>query len=214
MKILIIDDHTLYLEGIRAVLNQHLPSADIITSTTISQVSNLISSHPDIDLILLDLRMPNGGAPAVLSELREKKALIPVIIVSASESSTDVQLVMNQGAAGYLPKTTSPDELVNAIEFVLAGNIYLSPKWQSRLAEKNAPVTIDDGQTEIVLPPRLYDVLQLIEKGYSTKEVSNLLKLSENTIYGYVKDLFGKFNVSSRIELIQAAKQLNVFGFK
>ncbi len=214
MKILIIDDHTLYLEGIRAVLNQYLPSADIITTTAIIDVKNLITLHQDIDLILLDLRMPNGGAPAIFSELREKKVPIPIIIVSASESSTDVQLVMEKGAAGYLPKTTSPSELINAIETVLAGNIYLPAKWQSRLAGKNPPIVVDDGQKEISLPPRLHDVLQLIEKGYSTKEIGNFLNLSENTIYGYVKDLFSKFNVSSRTELIQTAKQLNLFGFK
>ncbi len=214
LKILIIDDHTLYLEGIRAVLNQYIPSADIITSSCINDVTALITLHIDIDLILLDLRMPNGGAPAVLAELRDKKALIPVIIVSASESSTDVQLVMEQGAAGYLPKTTSPAELVNAIEYVLAGNIYLPPKWQARLKGANSPIIVDDGQKEITLPTRLHDVLQLIEKGYTTKEIGKFLKLSENTVYGYVKDLFSKFNVSSRTELIQIAKQLNVFGFK
>jgi len=214
MKLLIIDDHTLYIEGIRAVLNQYLPSADIITTTSIDDVKNLISLHPDIDLILLDLRMPNGGAPSVLSDIREKKVLIPVLIVSASESSTDVQLVMDKGAAGYLPKTTSPSELIDAIESVLAGNIYLPTKWQSRLAGKNPPIVVDDGNKEITLPARLHDVLQLIEKGYSTKEISKFLNLSENTIYGYVKDLFSKFSVTSRTELIQTAKQLNLFGFK
>ncbi|MFW5425796.1 MAG: response regulator [Methylophagaceae bacterium] len=214
MKILVIDDHTLYLEGIRAVLNQYLPSADIITTTTISDIKNLISLHHDIDLILLDLRMPNGGAPAVLSDLREEKVLVPIIIVSASESSTDVQLVMDKGAAGYLPKTTSPSELINAIETVLAGDIYLPAKWQTRLSGKNPPIVVDNGIEEIILSARLHDVLQLIEKGYTTKEISKLLKLSENTIYGYVKDLFSKFNVSSRTELIQTAKQLNLFGFK
>jgi DNA-binding NarL/FixJ family response regulator len=214
MKLLIIDDHTLYLEGVRTILNQYLPSATIITTTNINEAKYLISLHPDISLILLDLRMPNGGAPAVLSELRENKVFIPILIISASESSTDVQLVMDLGAAGYLPKTTLPSELIEAIESVLAGNIYLPAKWQSRLAGKNPPIVVDDGQKEISLPPRLHDVLQLIEKGYSTKEIGNFLNLSENTIYGYVKDLFSKFSVSSRTELIQTAKQLNLFGFK
>ncbi len=214
MKLLLIDDHALYLEGIRAVLNQRLPSASILTATNISDVKSVIQTHPDIDLILLDLRMPNGGAPQVLDNLHNIQALIPVLIVSASESSTDVQLVLNKGAAGYLPKTTSSEELIRAIHFVLAGNIYLPTKWQTRLNGKTSPITVDDGKKEITLSPRLHDVLQLIEKGYTTREISNFLALSENTVYSYVKDLFHKFEVSSRTELIQSAKQLNLFGFK
>jgi len=214
MKLLIIDDHALYIEGVRAVLNRYLPSTDILISTDVNDVKSLISLHPDLDLILLDLRMPNGGAPAVLLEIRKSKTPIPVLIVSASESSTDVQLVMNKGAAGYLPKTTSPSELINAIKAVTAGDIYLPAKWQSRLAGKNPPIVVDDGNKEIILTARLHDVLQLIEKGFSTKEICGFLNLSENTVYGYVKDLFSKFSVSSRTELIQTAKQLNLFGFK
>ncbi len=214
MKLLLIDDHILYLEGVRSVLNQHLPSASILTTTNIDDVDSIIQSHPDIDLILLDLRMPNGGAPQVLDNIRNTKTLIPALIISASESSTDVQLMMDKGAAGYLPKTTSPSELIDAINTVLAGDIYLPSKWQARLNGNTSPIIVDDGEREISLPPRLHDVLQLIEKGYTTKEVAKLLNLSENTIYGYVKELFNKFSVSSRTELIQIAKQLNLFGFK
>jgi DNA-binding NarL/FixJ family response regulator len=122
--------------------------------------------------------------------------------------------MMNKGAAGYLPKTTSPSELIDAINTVLAGDIYLPPKWRARLNGNTSPIIVDDGEREISLPPRLHDVLQLIEKGYATKEIAKLLNLSENTIYGYVKELFNKFSVSSRTELIQMAKQLNLFGFK
>jgi len=214
MKLLIIDDHTLYIEGIRSVLKQYLPSAAVNTVTNLNEIENTLNSSSDIDLILLDLRMPNGGAPRVLTHLREQKTLVPVLIVSASESSTDVQLMMDKGAAGYLPKTTSPTELIDAINTVLAGDIYLPPKWRARLNGNNSPIIVDDGENEISLPPRLHDVLQLIEKGYTTKEIGKFLKLSENTVYGYVKELFNKFSVTSRTELIQTAKQLHLFGFK
>jgi DNA-binding NarL/FixJ family response regulator len=213
MKFLVIDDHRLYLEGIKAVLAQHLPDVMIMTSNS-TDIKSFITMHPDISLILLDLRMPDGGAPYILSELNEHKIPIPVLIVSASENSTDVQLVIDNGAAGYIPKTSSPSELIHAIRSVLAGELYLPDKWHDRIFGNSSHIFVNEAQQEILLSTRLRDVLQLIEKGYSTKEIGRLLTLSENTVYGYVKDLFAKFQVNSRTELVQAAKSLNVFGFK
>ena len=83
MKFLIIDDHILYLEGIRTIISQQFPSAEIVTCNAINKMADIFEQHLDFDLILLDLRLPGGGAPKALDNLRQEKRIIPVLIVSA-----------------------------------------------------------------------------------------------------------------------------------
>ncbi|NQY27229.1 MAG: response regulator transcription factor [Piscirickettsiaceae bacterium] len=211
MKILIIDDHQLYLEGMRTILNQLFVGSHIFAAHKISDAFDIISGHDDIDIILLDVRMPHGGAPAVLKKLCENNQAIPVLVVSASENSADVQMALSLGALGYLPKSSTSADLNFAIEMILQGNEYLPENWVDSL-KNTKTITSNDGEEKISLSPRLYEVLQLIEKGCTTPEVSHLLELSEHTVKGYIKELFSRFNVHNRTELIQTARQLHFFS--
>jgi len=213
MKILIIDDHQLYLEGMNTVLQYLFVESEIFQANTVDEAFSLISLHVDIDLILLDVRMPDGGAPSVQEKLREKNLAIPVLIISASENSADVHMSLKNGALGYLPKSSSSKELKHAIETVLEGNEYLPHNWnKSFVTSKN--ITSHNGEEKVSISPRLYDVLQLIEKGLTSREISELLELSEHTVKGYVKDLFSRFSVHNRTELIQTARQLHFFSLR
>ena len=213
MKILLIDDHQLYLEGIRVILSQFFPDSELLLANKVQQAFDCVKSQNDIDIILLDLRMPDGGAPAVFQELQNNNLAIPVLVVSASENSADVKMATNLGALGYLPKSSSPKELKLAIDTILQGQEYLPDGWYDSL-NNSKNITVNDGSEKISISPRLYDVLQLIEKGYTSPEISNVLDLSEHTIKGYIKELFSRFNVHSRTELIQTARQLNFFSLR
>jgi len=211
MKILIIDDHNLYLEGVRAVLSQLFPNCQLFLANTINDAFSLLTANNDIDIILLDLRMPNGGAPTLLSELKKKRFAIPILIVSASENSADIQMVIKLGVSGYLPKTSTSTELKLAIDTILDGEEYLPEGWGDFLT-KTQKVTSQNGLQQISVSPRLNEVLQLIEKGCTTAEIGNLMTLSEHTVKGYVKELFSRFDVHNRTELIQIARQLHFFS--
>jgi len=211
MKMLLIDDHRLYLEGIRAILDQLFPLSHIIATNKVKNALDEIKQHDDIDIILLDLRMPDGGAPAVFNWLQEQNVAIPVLVVSASENSVDVKMATNLGALGYLPKSSSSATLKLAIETILMGKEFLPDGWHDSL-NHSKNITSKDGGETISISPRLYEVLQLIEKGCSTLEISNFLDLSEHTVKGYIKELFSRFEVHSRTELIQSARQLHFFS--
>ena len=213
MKLLIIDDHALYVEGVKTILNTSLSDVEVITLDRVDEVLSLLQQHKDIDLILLDLRMPNGGGLTVLSLLKQQQLPIPTLVVSASEHFTDVQTVLNKGAMGYLPKTSDANELIFAINTLLSGETYLPPKWRKRMESNSQNIIIDTGDHEISLSPRQYEVLQLIEKGYTSKEISAVLNLSQHTISDHVKSLFIRVGVNSRTELVQVAKQLSLFSF-
>ena len=210
INILIIDDHTLYLEGIKALLSQCQPSWVVTTS---KNIRNQRQEYEGIDIILLDLRMPHGGASSVLNFLKANQIPIPVLIVSASEHSSDIQQMLSMGALGYIPKTSEIEELSTAIKSILAGDIYLPAHWAEHFSSSPETITLKNGSEYIQLSPRLYEVLQLVDKGYSNKEISTLLGLSIHTVNGYVKNLFQRISVNSRTELIHTAKSLNLFQF-
>jgi len=211
MKILFIDDHKLYLEGMRAVLTQLFPTSQVLTRDNVPGAIELIKIEKDIEIILLDLRMPNGGAPAFMKNLNTIKLAIPVLIVSASENSADVKTAFSLGSSGYLPKSATSNDLLLAIETILQGDEYLPNGWQDILNNSKS-TTINNGGIKISLSPRLLEVLQFIEKGLTTPEISHLLNLSEHTVKGYVKDLFSRFDVHNRTELIQTARHLHLFS--
>ena len=213
MKLLLIDDHKLYLEGVRAVLEQLLPECQIFTSDNIQDAIEIIKSEKDIEIILLDLRMPMGGAPAFMNGMKEISLAIPVLIVSASENSADVKMAISLGVSGYLPKSATGTDLLLAIETILQGDEYLPDGWLEFLMNSKN-VSVNDGDIKISLSPRLFDILQLIEKGFTTSEIGHLLELSEHTVKSYVKDLFSRFDVHSRTELVQTARQLHFFSMR
>ena len=213
MNVLIIDDHQLYLDGMKAVINKLFPDSSVFSTSTINDAFYILDRHADIDIILLDVRMPNGGAPAVLTKLQEESYAIPVLIISASENSADVKMALNYGALGYLPKSSTTKALKEAVETVLDGNEYLPESWNASLkTPKN--ITSYEGGENISIPPRLYEVLQLVEKGLTSPEISDLLKLSEHTVKSYIRDLFSRFDVHNRAELIQTARQLHFFSMR
>jgi len=213
MKILCIDDHQLYLEGLSAVLTQIFPHSQILTKNNIQSAIETTQINDELDIILLDLRMPHGGAPAFMEAMTQKSIAIPVLIVSASENSADVKMAIKLGASGYLPKSATGSDLLAAIETILLGNEYLPNDWQETLINSKNISTMD-GDNKISLSPRLCDVLQLIEKGFTTSEISHLLSLSEHTIKSYIKELFLRFDVHSRTELVQTARQLHFFSLR
>jgi len=213
MKVLIIDDHYLYLEGVRAILSTLFPGSCSLSAHKIDDAFDLLVLHDDVDIILLDVCMPNGGAPAVLKRLQQHGYAIPVLVVSASENSADVKMAINLGALGYLPKSSTPSELKKAIEHILQGNEYLPDGWHDTLIN-SSNITVNDGGEKISISPRLYEVLQLIDKGYTAPEISDLLGLSKHTVKDYIKDLFLRFDVHNRTELIQTAHQLHFFNLR
>lgn len=213
MKVLIIDDHQLYLEGMTTVLSTIFPESSIFSANKISGAFDILTRHSDMDIILLDIRMPNGGAPVVLKQLRQESYLAPVLVVSASENSADVHMSLTLGASGYLPKSASSTELKYAIEVILQGKEYLPAQWSDTL-NSTQNINVNNGEENVSISPRLYEVLQLIEKGCTTSEISILLELSPHTVKGYISQLFSRFNVHNRTELIQTARQLHFFSLR
>lgn len=140
------------------------------------EVMRLARTRPDFDLVLLDLAMPDVNGFAGLASFRAHAPSIPVVMLSGSEDPADVQAALDGGAAGFIPKSSTSDVILNALRLVLAGGVYTPP---GLLNGQN--VVVSKAQLN-ALTPRQREVLALIGQGKSNKDIANAMGLSEATV--------------------------------
>jgi DNA-binding SARP family transcriptional activator/ActR/RegA family two-component response regulator len=138
MKILIIDDHALIREALHTVLKQLKRETVIFEASNSRHAMHIVEEHPDLNLILLDITLPDRDGLSVLGELRERYATIAIIILSASDDQDKVKRAFSLGALGFIPKTTEREVMLNAIRLVLSGGVYI-PSEILDCEERGAP---------------------------------------------------------------------------
>jgi DNA-binding SARP family transcriptional activator/CheY-like chemotaxis protein len=125
MKILVVDDHALIREALRTVLKQLKRETFIFEASSSRQAMQVVEEQPDIDLVLLDINLPDRDGLTVLGELRERYPAVAIVILSASDDQDQVKRAFSLGALGFIPKTTEREVMLNAIELVLSGGLYI-----------------------------------------------------------------------------------------
>ena len=128
MKVLIVDDHPLIREASHAVLKRLKGNTVVFEASSSRQAIQIVEEHPDLNLILLDIKLPDRDGFSVLSELRDRYPAIAIIILSASNNQDEVKRAFSLGALGFIPKTTGRDVMLNAIKLVLSGGLYIPPE--------------------------------------------------------------------------------------
>lgn len=221
LKILIADDHCLVREGLKIALTG-LPTRPVpIEAATAAEVQQAVLAHPDIDLIVLDLQMPDVSGLELLSELCNGRPDIPVVVVSASEDCRIMQRAIEHGAAGFIPKSVANGVLVSALQLVLSGGVYI-PSEMFGGNELNSALDNGQGYTGIMHGPgipvsrdtftvRQLDVLELMAGGHSNKSIANELGLSEHTIKIHISAILRILDVSNRTEAAIACRKLGLF---
>jgi DNA-binding NarL/FixJ family response regulator len=127
MKILIVDDHAILREGLVALLQQFEQGAHVLQASNTADGLHLAETHPDLDLVILDLNMPDQGGMEVIPIFTKRCPQLPIIVLSSSEDPNDVRLALKSGALGYVPKSASPKNILSAMRLVLSGEIYVPP---------------------------------------------------------------------------------------
>jgi CheY-like chemotaxis protein len=125
LKVLVVDDHALIREASHAVLTRLKSNTVVLEASNGRQAIQIVDEHPDLSLILLDIKLPDRDGFSVLSELRDRYPTIAIIILSASNNQEEVKRAFNLGALGFIPKTTGHDVMLNAIKLVLSGGLYI-----------------------------------------------------------------------------------------
>jgi two-component system invasion response regulator UvrY len=200
-RILIADDHAVVREGLKQLLAEEFPQAEFSSSATIPETTELLR-HGRWDLLLLDLFMPGGNGFDILEEVRQNFPKLPVLVLSSAPEEEIGVRVLRAGACGYLDKRTAPECLVQAARKVLAGGKYVS----EALAEQLAAEACHDGRPlHEALSSREFQILQLVVKGQSLKEIAGGLLLSVKTIRTFRARLLGKLHLQSDVDLVHYA---------
>ena len=204
IKLIIADDHPIVREGLRQIIAE---SPYFVVSDEASNGNELLNKvrEKDLDVILLDLKMPGMDGLDVLKQLKIEKPRIPVIILTVYPEAQYALRILRAGASGYLTKESASSELIAAIRKVQRGGKYISPS----LAEKIAFAldTDSDKMLHETLSDREYQVLHMIASGKTVTEIAEELKLSVKTISTYRARILEKMNMKTNAELTRYAFQ-------
>jgi len=216
MKILIADDHELFRDGLRHVLEQLGSGLTIIEASDYSEALEKAGTETAIDIVLLDLAMPGMPWGEGLQALREKlPESVPIIVLSASDDRRHVLQAVNLGAAGFIPKTSSSRVMLSALKLVLSGGVYLPPALLDQSSASAQPLDPPGSPfgaegTASFLTPRQREVLTLLGQGKSNKEIARVLHLAEGTVKLHVTAILKALNVNNRTRAVVAASQLGL----
>ncbi len=206
-EILIADDHPLYRDALRRALHQAAPGASLFESATVPELLALVEAHPEAELLLLDLHMPGARGFSALAHLRGQYPGLPVIVVSAHEEASVARRALAHGAAGYIPKSSSAETIVEAIGHVRDGEIWMP----ASMGSASTPLRDDEAQIAArvaELTPQQFRVLAMIAEGLLNKQIAYELGVSEATVKAHMTAIMRKLGCNNRTQVALAASQL------
>jgi DNA-binding NarL/FixJ family response regulator len=203
-RVVIVDDHQMFRAGVRVELGD---AVDVVgdAADVDSAVALIRESEPDV--VLLDVHMPGGGGKAVIEAIAQTAPDVRFLALSVSDAAEDVISVIRAGARGYVTKTISGDELADAIRRVASGDAVFSPRLAGFVLDAFAgstEVSVVDPELDL-LTNREREVLRLIARGYTYKELARRLDISIKTVETHVSAVLRKLQLSSRHELTRWA---------
>ncbi len=199
MKLLVADDHSLVREGLKTVLTDMIPGCIVVAVDSLPTAVAAVHHEKDVELALLDLNMPGMNGPSSINDFCEACPLLPVIVLSGSENPADINGVLACGAMGYIPKSSSPEVMLSAIQLVRSGGVYVP---SLLLSSKALP-----SRQMYALTPRQLDVLQLLAAGRANKEIARSLDISEGTVKSHVDAILGELAARNRTHAVIVAQQ-------
>jgi DNA-binding NarL/FixJ family response regulator len=213
-SVFIVDDHGLFRSGVRSELGDQV---EVVGEADDVQPAITGIGRCEPDVVLLDVHLPGGGGHDVVSAITKSHPQVRFLALSASDAPEDVIAVIRSGARGYVTKTISGAELVDAIRRVAAGDAVFSPRLAGFVLDAFASVPPEQRvqpafDTELdQLTPRERDVLRLIARGYTYKEIGRELFISAKTVESHVSSVLRKLQLSTRHQLTRwaAERRLN-----
>jgi len=212
MKILIIDDHPIFCNGLMALLSQMETTPEVIAATTEEEAYQQAQTHDDFDIVLLDLFLPEVSGLSVLAQFRQNWPQLPVIILSSSEDLGDARASLKGGAMGYVPKSAQCETLFLAIKLVMAGHQYLSPLLLTADGASPAPALPAPGIAgrPPALTRRQMEVLKHLALDQTNKVIADELALAEKTVKTHITAIFSALGVNNRTQAVETGRELGL----
>ncbi len=217
VSIVIADDHQMFRQGLRLLLEDELKGAEIVEAEDLDTALDRAAALHRVDLLLVDLKMPGMAGGASIRSLRQTYPAAKVVVVSGFTGREEILDALGAGAHGYVPKRLSIEELTAALRLVMQGGVYVPPDI--------ATVPPEGGDEMVELPmtgkappegdlsrltPRQRDVLRELSQGRSTKEIARSLDLAEGTVKIHLAAIFRLLGVRNRTEAAIAAAKVGI----
>jgi DNA-binding NarL/FixJ family response regulator len=208
LRILVVDDHPLVRDAMAGLLAEIAPVVTILQAADCASALELAQQQPELDLVVLDLKLPGIRGLEALDQFRRAQPALPVVILSTLHDRQTVLQAMRRGAMGFIPKLASKDVIVNATRLVLSGGLYLPPEMVSEDAAADDAwfaAAACRSRSDLGLTIRQEQVLALIMRGQSNKEICRALGLAERTVKIHVSAVLTALRVASRTQAVIAA---------
>jgi DNA-binding NarL/FixJ family response regulator len=227
MKVLLVDDHPLILSALQTVIKGLGDDVSVLGAGSASEARAALKRDAEFDLVLLDLSLGDADGFEVLTELRATYPSLPVVVVSASDRTSDVIRAIDLGAMGFVPKRSSNEQLFDALRMVMSGGLYVPPMMLGLDAQVSDGDTVPDVMRPVGTPssqadyqraplslesvgltPRQSDVLALLLQGKPNKLIARELNVSVETVKDHVAAVLRALGVSSRTQAVLAVSQM------
>jgi DNA-binding NarL/FixJ family response regulator len=208
-----VDDHALLREGVGLLLRRLDPAIVCLEAGTLAEALERVAATEAIDLLLLDLGLPDGVGVEAIRAVHERRPGLPVVVLSAQDDRETVVSAIAAGAVGYVPKASSADVMLAGLRVVLSHGIYLPPS--ARMGDLLRPDMPDAAVADptVDLTPRQTQVLRLILRGMPIKAIARMLDISPSTAKAHTAAILRALNVTTRTQAVVEASRLGLrFG--
>jgi DNA-binding NarL/FixJ family response regulator len=207
MKILLVDDHLLFRDGLKLILNKLDVRSVTLEAGSLEEAVQAAGQHSDIHLVLFDLGLPGRHGMDALSEFRCRFESLPVVVLSGLSDKATIIDALEQGAMGFVPKSMPSQSLHDALQIVLAGGVFVPPLEDPPLAPIGDGTATSAAQplqrlSALGLTARQMQVFRLIVQGKPNKVIARDLGVAESTVKAHVKPILKALNVTSRVGAI------------
>jgi DNA-binding NarL/FixJ family response regulator len=209
MKCLLVDDHALVRDALALLIALHHPDVDLRHASRLREARAVLEAEPDVDLVLLDLSLPDSAGLATLAAVRDSAPATRTVVLSGDDRPETVLAAIDAGAAGFIPKATESRALRLALATVLNGGVYVPPLALA-LAPQPSPAGLPQSVEMLGLTPRQVDVLRMLVDGRSNKLIARELELSASTVKTHLEAIFQRLQVNSRTQAVVAAARLGL----
>lgn len=210
MKMLIVDDHTLFRSGLVHLLRSLEPQPRTVESEDLHNAQLLLDQHADIDMVLLDLKLSDAVGVDSLLALRKHSPDTPIIVLSGEQDPEVIRRCIDHGAMGFITKSSTHDELLSAIGLIVKGGVYLPPDVMTSTLYMRQPHERSDVALLASLSDRQREVLTYLLQGKPNKTISNNMDISQNTVKAHLSAIFRTLGARNRTEAVYFAARAGV----